>query len=606
MRPHSISTWKVNQRLVRFRPWAYLAYSVAVVFFLVSRLVPGLVEKSIFDRLSAPNPATADLWGLFVLLIAVEASRAIANLTEAWADVSYRLTNEALLRKNILSNILRRPAADALSVTPGDAINRLDDDVSEVSDFPLWIPHVLGHMIFAIVAVVIMFRINPTITAVVVLPLLGVAVLTHAARNRLLRYWHARRDATSEVVGFLGEMFGAVQAVKVAHAERDMVEQFQRFNQMRLDASVKERVSFAVLHSASAHLADVGVGVILLLAGQALSAGAFTLGDFALFTSYLFFTTHFPSQLGGFIADYRTQAVSIDRMLALQPDAPPESLVAHGPVYVRGDSPRITYAPKTAVDRLQVLQVTGLTFRYPENGANGFTGIEGIDLCLQRGSFTVITGRVGSGKTTLLRVLLGLLPRDAGQITWNGLAVGDGATFFVPPRCAYTPQVPRLFSEPLRDNILLGLREDQVDLRHAIEAAVLEEDVDAMPDGLDTVVGPRGVRLSGGQLQRAAAARMFVRQPELLVFDDISSALDVETERKLWERQFRARGNGRDAPTCLVVSHREAVLRRADHIILLQNGRVADQGTLDALLSRREDLAHLTLAHGGDTPSGLL
>src|SRR4029077_6073637 len=123
---------------------------------------------------------------------------------------------------------------------------------------------------------------------------------------------------------------------------------------------------------------------------------------------------------------------------------------------------------------------------------------------------------------------------------------------------------PRLFSETLRDNILQGVTADPIALANAIRFAVLEDDLAGMPRGLDTVVGTRGVRLSGGQVQRAAAARMFVRDPELLVFDDLSSALDVETERTLWERVFAANPAER-RPTCLVVSHRRTALRRADH-----------------------------------------
>ncbi len=182
-----------------------------------------------------------------------------------------------------------------------------------------------------------------------------------------------------------------------------------------------------------------------------------------------------------------------------------------------------------------------------------------MDLSLARGTMTVVTGRVGAGKTTLLRTLLGLPPREAGEIRWNGQAVDDAAAFFAPPRCAYTAQVPRLFNETLRQNILLGLPDDPALLDAAVRAAVLEDDVRALDAGLETLVGSAGVKLSGGQVQRAAAARMFVRQPELLVFDDLSSALDVETERALWEGPDRRPQTGDGRPLNSGESQRPAV-----------------------------------------------
>jgi ATP-binding cassette subfamily B protein len=226
-----------------------------------------------------------------------------------------------------------------------------------------------------------------------------------------------------------------------------------------------------------------------------------------------------------------------------------------------------------------------LTYLYPDTGR----GIQGVDLDLKQGSFTVITGRIGSGKTTLLRALLGLLPRDSGEIRWNGQVVQDAADWFAPPRSAYTAQAPLLFSETLRDNILMGVPEIKTHLAEATKLAVMNQDLDKLEQGLDTIIGAKGVKLSGGQQQRTAAARMFVREPELLVFDDLSSALDVETERILWQRVFGLR-DSEGGPTCLVVSHRRPALHRADQIIVLREGRVEATGTLAELLQTCEEM----------------
>jgi ATP-binding cassette subfamily B protein len=326
------------------------------------------------------------------------------------------------------------------------------------------------------------------------------------------------------------------------------------------------------------------LGLILLLAAQSMRNGSFSVGDFALFVYYLGFVTDFTQFYGRYMAHYQQTCVSFQRFADLMEGTPIERLVSHNPLHLRD---KLTVKAKMNIseaDKLEAIEVKNLSYKHEGSDS----GISDVSFKLKRHSFTVICGKIGSGKTTLLRTLLGLLPSGSGEIIWNGKAVNDPSEFFVYPRSAYTAQIPHLLSDTVRDNILLGIHSEGADIDKAIYSAVLEKDIDTLESGLETMVGPRGVKLSGGQVQRVAAARMFARDAELLVFDYISSALDVETEGLLWERIFKEKNK-----TCLVVSNRKTALQHADHIIVLDNGRIAAEGDLETLLQSCEEIKQI-------------
>ncbi len=578
-------------RMITYRPGLYTWDILAWITIFMAELGAGYIAKLFFDWVTDSGPAGFTLWSIIALVVAGGVVRILTILAGALLDIRHRYTMGSLLHRNLLGSILSRPGAESLNRSTGETLNTLRDDTMVIEDTISWLIDQVGFTVYAGVALAILLAIDARVTAVVVLPLLVVIVAARLVAKHIQRFRRASREATERVTGAIGEAMEGVQTIQLARAEKHVLGHIRELNKERLHATVRDRLLSQSFHSFFWNAATLCKGLIMLAAASSLRAGTFTVGDFALFVIYVGVLAEFVAVIGDFMMHLKQGAVSFERMAELAVDA--ASVVAHEPIHLHGPLPEVRTPQRMPSDRLERLVVDGLGYAWPSTNGNAVNGqsrfaLRDIGFEIERGEFVVVTGRIGSGKTTLLRTLLGLLTPDAGTITWNGERVEYPAAFFVPPRSAYTSQVPQLFSDTLESNIRMGCNVSAQELEESLRLAVMENDIPQLQDGLQTLIGAKGVKLSGGQRQRTAAARMFVRNPELLVFDDLSSALDVETERLLWERSF-ARGDR----TYLVVSHRRPALERADRIILLKDGVIEGIGTLNELLRDHEEMRRL-------------
>jgi ATP-binding cassette subfamily B protein/ATP-binding cassette subfamily C protein len=610
------SPFRLVWELAHYRPgrFALAAVGWGTVHALPAAL--GLLVARVFDLLTA-GAAVGDgaaagnqsegVWWWVLAFGLVALGRNVVIYGADLVFIDYWHEQILRLQRNLLRWLLEADGSRPQSASSSEAVSTFRDDVEDLVAYVEDYIDLGGIVLFAAISFGALARIDLGLT-LLIMALFAVVVASTQRLGPQIRDRRRRmRMATEAVTGLVGETFGAVQTVKLAGAQAPLLDEFERRNARRRQAALSDTIFTELLIGLIQNMATVVVALVLLAGGLGQGGGsglfgigvALTVGELTAFLVLLPRLTWTMSFVGNAVARHRRAGVAYERVHRLAFDAPDEALLDRTPLPLDGNGPGP--GPTRAAVPLERLTVTDLTVRFDVDVATERTSrlaqVGPVAFELERGSFNVLVGRVGSGKSTILRGLLGLVPAE-GEVAWNGEPVTDRASFLVPPCSAYTPQLPRLFSDTLAYNILLG-SDDAAGLHHTSHLAVLDADLPRLQAGYDTMVGARGVKLSGGQIQRTAVARMLATNADLLVFDDLSSALDLHTEAELWRRLFEDRD-----VTCLVVSHRPSALERADQILVVEQGRLVDRGRLPELLDRSDEIRALWQAGQGPPRAG--
>ena len=339
-----MSTFRFLVRLTRYQPRYFVMLAARS---LSIGLIPqgiALTSRAIFDNITSEQAATVGFWSLAAILLALAVTRSLMIFGNIILSVRVEFTFATLLRKNVFDHILDQPGNNALPESTGEAVTRFREDVDYVNKYLQRIGFAFPLLVFGVIALYIMLGINTVITFYVFLPLAVIMVTVSAASRWLRRFRLDNREATGDVTSLLGEMFGSVEAIKVANAEGRMITEFKRLNSRRKTYTIRDTLLTQSLNSVFQNTVTIGTGLILLIAASAMRDGSFSIGDFALFVSYLYMVGWLNSEIGGVLAEYRQTGVSFDRLRGLIPSAAPGRLVQHQRAYLAGDLPDVPFS----------------------------------------------------------------------------------------------------------------------------------------------------------------------------------------------------------------------------------------------------------------------
>lgn len=521
--------------------------------------------RSAVDSLTGPVPGAGLVRAVRWILLFAALHAGFRYVSRRGLLVTARKV-EREIRHDLFFHVVRLPLSFFGRTSTGDVMSRLTNDVSAIWLFlGPGLLTLIGTAISYLLALAFMLRISPVLTAVALAMAPAVVFLSRSYGKAFHRLHRKSQELFAGMNSLLQENITGIRLVKAYAMEEREEERFGAACTEVYRVNVSVAKTSAAFHGGIGFVAGGGIALVLLLGGGLVVSGRLTLGGFVAFNAYVAMLA-FPTMALGWVINLIQRAGSATGRINefLREEAEGEIGDAATPVPSDPGAPRI--------------EVRGLSFGYP--GEARGESLHGVSFTIGPGEVVGLVGQTGSGKSTLLSLLLRLYPVPPGTIFLNGRDLSGIPLAELRRSVRLVSQDPFLFSDTVLENLCFGLDEpDEEAARRAASMARLLAEIEEMPEGLSTRIGERGLTLSGGQKQRAAIARALCAGGDLLLLDDILSAVDSETEREIFEGILSLRGER----TILFSTHRMASLSRCDRILVMREGNIAEQGTHEEL-----------------------
>lgn len=571
-------------KIYRLNPIPFLLYfgTVFCVNYLV--IMSALKIQNLFDIYEKQNQIVTNVYILVINLFLIYLLRGglsiLAVAFESWSGFYV----EAFIKFEISKKMLSSYGAK-ISMKSGEVLSVIRDDVKQVSKFMLQITELSALFLYLGIILVKLFNINEMLLVLIFLIAVITVVIVRVGYRLLFGVQREAREKDTNFMAFLNEILNSIGVIKNARTETYVLKKFIEKGNKRKKINIYMSILRRMLNSFNQAAFQIGEGVVLLVTFRLIQTGGFSIGNFALFTLLIDgIATVIHATAEVFVSEPQTQ-VAMERIENTYEEADKEN-----DFFVKRNKNRNNCKENTITEEYQELYNLPLEEIEVQDvtcvSDSGKIILENISFNLKKGSITVVAGKTGSGKTMLLRTLLGLYPMSVGTVFYNGKEIFNLKLFFRPPIAGYTAQNPKFFSDSILNNIFINIERYQDDTcKKIISLSSLEHDLGDMENGCHTIIGKRGMKISGGQRKRIAIARMYATDAQLYVIDDVFNSIDIETFKELIDNILKQRDK-----TFIIVSNDKQLLNIADYVIYMKDGKIENQGTLDDIRKANVDI----------------